>query len=305
MGLGMSEEDHRERERELKRDVKKFKNCANVMVNRAIVTFCSVSSDSLQKHLNKRKKRDYPVADWMQKLAEKLANLSPSPNIAGLGALAVAVFIDIISATSSSENMKDALRCVFAEEKASEVWDHIDECLKRCIVYIDDDDEQISEIMRLEPELSKALTKLKNSMTNHGQMSSAALKAWVNGAAFHIHMLIHLLRLGGSQTCNPVERYLSIYLNELDTLFRAHKAAVKKKCDRRDFHNFDNCLLTFFETDEGEEHSISPFFRFEEFFEAYYEEHYSSQEYEIRKYFRNIRENLATLVHVEGTLSIC
>ncbi|XP_070836426.1 uncharacterized protein [Chaetodon trifascialis] len=305
MGLTMSEEERRERERQLKRDVKCFKNCPNVTVNRAIVMFCSDSSDSLQTHLDKRKKKNYPLADWLKKLAEKVANLSPSPKLAGLGALAVAVFIDIISATSSSENMKDALRCVFAEEKASKVWDQIDECLKRCMVYIDDDDALISEITQLESKLSKALTKLRNSMVRDGQMSSAALKAWVSGAAFHIQMLIHLLRLGGSQTCDPVERYLSIYLSELDTLFETHKAAVKKKCYLTDFVYDEDCTWTYFNTEEGEENHISPIFGFEEYFQAYYEEQYSSQKYKIRGYFRDIQESLATLVSVEGRLSIC
>ncbi|XP_044037460.1 uncharacterized protein LOC122868999 [Siniperca chuatsi] len=299
MGSALSEEERRER---IRADVKKFKECPDVKVNRAIVKFCSTSSSNLQQHLSKRKQKSYPTADWLKKLAEKLANLSPDPKLAGLGALAVAVFIDIVSATSSSESTKDALRCVFAEEKASEVWDQIDECLKRCVMNIDDDAELVSDIKRIECQLSVALTKLKNSMVRDGHMSSQALKAWVNGAAFHIQMLIHLVRLGGIQTCDPVERLLPAYLSDLDLLFRKHKAAVERKC-WLDYDILQDDPCPYFVSEEGEAYYII-YLEFEEYFEAYYEVHYISQMYEIKKYFRKVRDDLPELASQVGHLSV-
>lgn len=300
----MSAEERREHIRPtLERNVKKYKKCPDVTVNQAVVMFCSASSDSLQQHLNRRKQVSYPVASWMSKLAEKLANLSPNPKLAGLGALAVAIFIDAISATSSSDTTRDALRCVFAEEKASEVWDQIDECLKRCVMHIDNNNELMTDIRRTECQLSAALTKLKNSMARDGQMSSRALKAWVNGAALHIQMLIHLLRLGGSQSCDPVQRLLSTYLSELDLLFTNHKAAVRRKCDL-DCDVLQDCPCPYFETEEGEAYYVAQFITFEEYFEAYYDYHYSSQKFKIRKYFEKVMEDLPMLVRQVGHLSV-
>ncbi|KAM9346785.1 uncharacterized protein ABDE67_013422 [Symphorus nematophorus] len=306
MGSGMSAEERREHIRtKLESCLNDIKNCPDVTVNRAIVRFCGASSsDSLQQHLNERKQTNYPIEDWMKQLAEKLTNFSQNPKLAGLGALAFAIFIDIISNTSP-ERTEDALRRVFAEEKASEVWDQIDECLRRYVMHIDDNDELTRDIRRLESQLSIALTKLKNSMVRDGHMSSEALRAWVNGAAFHIQMLIHLVRLGGIQTCNPIERLLSTYLSDLDPLFEKHEAAVKKKCTAQ----IISAPFWNFETETGEQglvpvFSVIPFITFDEYFDAYYEKKYSSQKYEIREYFRKVGDDLPGLISQVGHLSI-
>ncbi|XP_038564844.1 uncharacterized protein LOC119895659 [Micropterus salmoides] len=299
MGQLMSKEE------QLKEFVKRFKQCPDVKVNRSIVMFCSTSSsETLQQHLNNRTQKEYPIADWMKQLAEKLANLCLKPELAGLGALAIAIFIDVISAASSSEATMEALRSVFAEEKASEVWDQIDECLKRCMMNINNRAELVSDIKRIECQLSAAVTKLKNSMVRDGHMSHQALKAWVNGAAFHIQMLIHLVRLGGIQTCDPVVGLLSAYLRDLDLLFEKHKEAVKKKCKLRELM-LEEGLAPCFVSEEDEWDFISYYTPFSEYFEAYYEEHYNSQKNEIRKYFRKVRDDLPELVSQVGHLSVC
>ncbi|KAM8724473.1 uncharacterized protein AB9X84_004135 [Acanthopagrus schlegelii] len=308
MGSGMSEEERRDTVQDnLEKDVEKFTNCPDVTVNEAVVMFCSLSSSELlQQHLSDRKQRNFPATDWMKRLAEKLANLSPDPKLAGLGALAITIFIDVISASSSSsETVKEALRCVFAEEKASEVWDHIDECLKRCVVHVDNTEELLGDIRRIEVQLSAAITRLKNSMVRDGHMTSEALKAWVNGAAFHIQVLIHLVRLGGIQRCDPVERLISAYLSDLDLLFNKHKEAVEKKC--RKGYTLDESPWSawpYFETEEGESRSMIPSIGFERYFEAYYEEHYSRQKDEISRYFMTVRDELPRLVSLVGHLSV-
>ncbi|KAL7378991.1 hypothetical protein ABVT39_021668 [Epinephelus coioides] len=234
MGNFLSEERERmkqiERER-LERFLKQLDKGPDLRVSRSIKMFTSLeSSDNLRQHYETRKMEAGDVAaDLIKNLVDKLADLETAPQLAGLGALAVAVFIDVITFSPPEESTKDALRCVFAEEKASEVWDQIDECLKRCMMHINDDDELRSNISRIECQLSAALTKLKNSMVKDGHMTSPALKAWVNGAAFHVQMLIHLVRLGGIQTCDPVERILSVYQSDIDPLFRKHKEMIEEK----------------------------------------------------------------------------
>ncbi|XP_063326972.1 uncharacterized protein LOC134625646 [Pelmatolapia mariae] len=296
MDLRMSREMKKKNTEEALR--KMMKTCVkrpDLMVNEAIVKFCSTSSsDALEQHLSKTKEQSHPVDDWLKDLAEKLADLSGSVKLAGLGALAFAIFIDIIS---SSESTKEALRCVFAEEKASEVWDQIDECLKRCMMHTNDDAELINNIRRIQHQLSAALTKLKNSMMRDGQMSSRALRAWVNGAAFHIQVRIHLVRLGGLQTCGPVETLISVYECDLELLFEKHKMENKYDLDMERFKKFIS--------EEGSSTAIAvALFPLSERLKIYYEENYDSQKKQIKQHFSKVREDLPQLVSQRAHLSV-
>lgn len=95
--------------------------------------FTSLScSDNLRQHCHKRRMRVGDRAPHRVKsLAEKLCGLSSAPELAGLGALAVTVLIGIVSFSPPKESTKGALRSMFAEQKASELWDLVDECPKR------------------------------------------------------------------------------------------------------------------------------------------------------------------------------
>ncbi|XP_031155935.1 uncharacterized protein LOC116050011 [Sander lucioperca] len=288
----------------------------DLRVNTTIVMFTGLkSSDNLREHYDKRKREaggsandliKLHAADWTKNLADKLADLESTPAWAGLGALVIAVLIDLASLSPPEESTKDALRSVFAEEKASEVWDQIDECLKRCMMHINNDHELVTDIRRIEGQLSFALTKLKNSMVRDGHMSSQALKAWVNGAAFHIQMLIHLVRLRGIQTCDPVESLLSTYLRDLDTLFIKHREMVKAKCRVRTISlpDLELPLKTLVDDDLKLEYDTSSFGSFNKYFEVYYNNRYHGQAYNIKRYFRGVRDNLQTLVNQEGYFKV-
>ncbi|KAL7377713.1 hypothetical protein ABVT39_003457 [Epinephelus coioides] len=304
--LSRIEERLKEREKEeLENFVMRLPEGPDLRVSRSIKMFTSLeSSDNLRQHYETRKMEAGDVAaDLIKNLVDKLADLKSAPQLAGLGALAVAVFIDVITFSPPEESTKDALRCVFAEEKASEVWDQIDECLKRCTMHINDDDELRSNISRIECQLSAALTKLKNSMVKDGHMTSPALKAWVNGAAFHVQMLIHLVRLGGIQTCDPVERILSVYQSDLDTLFKEHKEMIRKKCYMRVVVLFDQPVHYLIDEDSMG-HVIDPKNTYDEYFEAYYEHRYSRQWCESLQYFSDVRQNLQQLVDQRGSFNV-
>ncbi|KAK9529622.1 hypothetical protein VZT92_013702 [Zoarces viviparus] len=285
---------------ELDRFRKEVPEGPDLTVNKSIVMFTSLSaSDDLRRHYEARKMEagDH-AADWIKSLADKLAGLTPAPALAGLGALIIAIFID--SAFSvTKESTKDALRSVFADEKASEVWDQIDECLKRCAMHLHDNDELTGDLRRIEDRLSLALTKLKNSMVRDGHMSSSALKAWVNGAAFHVQMLIHLVRLGGIQTCVPVESLLSIYQRDLETLFTKHKELIQGKCYIRVVH-FDGYFNA-----EGSFRFDSPSFcPLNKYHEIYYDTRYGGQKVEIQQYFMDVSQNLQELVEQTGSFNV-
>lgn len=305
MGNTPSSEDEQERE-ELDNFGKQLPEGPNLRVNQRIVMFTSLSSsENLRQHLNRRKMEAGDcAADWIKSVVEKLGGLTSRPELAGLGALAVAILIDTVSFSPAEESTKDALRCVFAEQKASEVWDQVDECLKRSMMHINDGAELKNDIRRLEGELSAALTRLKNSMLRDGHMSSQALRAWVNGAAFHVQMLIHLVRLGGIQTCDPVERLLSVYLSDLEPLFTLHKEVITGKCRRYRLSDLDGTVLQHLVDEDSKEHSIPINGRYRKYLQAYYSHRYGTQQREIDQYFRDVRQNLQELVQQTGSFNV-
>ncbi|XP_035852561.1 uncharacterized protein LOC118494116 [Sander lucioperca] len=277
---------------------KQIKDSPDLRVNKTIVMFTGVSSsDNLRQHYEKRKMEAGQFAAGMIKsLLEILGDLTPVPALAGLGSMAISIYIDSFFPSPPEESMKDALRSVFAEEKASEVWDQIDECLKRCMMHIHNDYELATDITRIEVQLSAAPTKLKNSMVRDGHMSSQALKAWVNGAAFHIQMLIHLVRLGGTQTCDPVESLLSTYLRDLRMLFQEHREMIRAKC--RDLRAPSRLI-----DEESNVYRIAHASH-DKYFDVYYNQRYMRQMCDIERYFSDVKENLQTLVDQRGYLKV-
>ncbi|XP_030264018.1 uncharacterized protein LOC115575814 isoform X2 [Sparus aurata] len=315
MGNELSAEERRDRDkRRMEGFGRHISEGQNLRVNKTINMFTSLeSSDNLTQHYEKRQmETGGHAADWTKSLMEKLAALTPAPELAGLGALAITIIIDIIIDNSSGppeESTKEALRCVFAEEKASEVWDHIDECLKRCVMHINNTEELVGDIRRIEVQLSAAITRLKNSMVRDGHMTSEALKAWVNGAAFHIQVLIHLVRLGGIQSCDPVERLTSAYLSDLDPLFKKHREVIRGKCKEFDVEDRSSDFLgphyEFYMIDDCSEwHERSYGLTFEQYCEVYYDRRYVTQKLKTQTYFRDVRRNLQQLVDQRGSFNV-
>ncbi|XP_030263904.1 uncharacterized protein LOC115575761 [Sparus aurata] len=313
MGNAMSEEEKRaEEKKEIDMFLRRISEGPDLRVNETINMFTSLeSSDNLTQHYERRKmETGGHAADWTKSLMEKLGALTPAPELAGLGALAIAIIIDSINSSGPpEESTKEALRCVFAEEKASEVWDHIDECLKRCVMHINNTEELVGDIRRIEVQLSAAITRLKNSMVRDGHMTSEALKAWVNGAAFHIQVLIHLVRLGGLQSCDPVERLISAYLSDLDLLFKKHREVIRGKCREgyRGYGTYPGIVtLDFFVDEDSNWHAKPgrPSINQSKYFEVYYDHRYNRQRCDIQQDFTQVKENLQQLVHQRGSFNM-
>ncbi|KAK2861540.1 hypothetical protein Q5P01_001073 [Channa striata] len=96
------------------------------------------------------------------------------------------------------------------------------EYLKRHEMFINDERLQ-EELQRLERQLSEYLTKLKNSLLQDGQMSTRGFKIWVNGASFHVQMLIHKVRLDNTNNVHPISAAIDAYLGDLDKLVEEYK----------------------------------------------------------------------------------
>ncbi|XP_030266872.1 uncharacterized protein LOC115578162 [Sparus aurata] len=313
MGNGLSAEERRDMER---KDMEEFgrhiSEGQNLRINETIKMFTSLeSSDNLTQHYEKRKMETGGGApDWVKSLVEQLGALTPAPELAGLGALAIAIIIDSNSSSPPEESAKEALRCVFAEEKASEVRVHINECLKRCVMYIKNKAKLVGEIERIEVQLSAAITRLKDSMVSDGHMRPEALKAWVNGAAFHIQVLIHLVRLGGIQSRDTVKRLISTYLSDLDLLFKEHRELIRGKCKKElGFAPIGSDLLDnpweFYMVDDcSESYEMSYCLTFEQYCEVYYDRRYFTQKLETQTYFSDVRRNLQQLVDQRGSFNV-
>ncbi len=171
------------------------------------------------------------VPGYIEKLGAGFAALSSVPNAVGLGALVISMIIEIaVKSTSPAQpDSYSLLQRVFGEEKASAVRDTMSEYLKRHRTFINSDQRLREELRRLEQQLSNHLTILRNSLLHDGQMSTRGLKIWVNGASFHLQMLIHEARLNvqagrpSSDYVNAIRAANTLYLQDLSGLLETYK----------------------------------------------------------------------------------
>lgn len=299
------EEMERLEKEELEAFRKRLKEAVDFRVDQNIEKFTSSScADNLRKHCQQRREESDDSADWIQKLTENLSTWTSGPELVGLGALAVAFFIDSSFSSPPSQSTKEALRGVFAEEKVSKVWDLIDECLKTNMTFINQRDELVTNIKQLERQLSFAITCLKNSMANDGHMSTPSLKVWVNGAAFHAQMLIHLVRLGGLSTSDPVQRLVRTYQSDMATLFRLQEEMIEGKCRLKLMCPCDQeALMPYLIDEESGIHEMDLSIRdhYSKYLQVYYDQRYARQQRHVQQYFTKLLEDLPTLVRLKGS----
>ncbi|KAK1902156.1 30S ribosomal protein S3 chloroplastic [Dissostichus eleginoides] len=171
------------------------------------------------------------VPGFISSLGSALGAFTAVPNALGLGALLISMIMELAlkGTGEQSESSYSMLRRVFGEEKASSVRDTLSECLRRHRMFIQNEDRLKGELRRLEQQLSNHLTILKNSLLLDQQMSTRGFKIWVNGAAFHVQMLIHEARLNietgssDSDYFNAIQVAINLYLLDLDHLLDKYK----------------------------------------------------------------------------------
>ncbi|KAG1927547.1 hypothetical protein F2P79_024144 [Pimephales promelas] len=172
------------------------------------------------------------VPGYVGSLGSVIGPLTSIPNAVGIGALVISMIIEIAIKSGTQTTDDDPyslLRRVFGEEKASGVRDKMSEYLKRHEIYMKNNQLLREEISRLEHQLSDHLTILRNSLLQDGQMSKRGFKIWVNGAAFHVQMLIHGARLDiqagkpASDCVHIIDNAINVYLRHLDHLLEKYK----------------------------------------------------------------------------------
>ncbi|KAM7421832.1 hypothetical protein PAMA_010067 [Pampus argenteus] len=201
----------------------------DVGIDESLLKYSGVNSNAaLQAYSNELVNS---VPDFVEKLGSSLGSFTSIPNAVGLGALVISMIMEITMkrSTEQSEDSYSMLQRVFGEEKASGVRDTMSEYLKRHHLFIKNDQRLREEIRRLEAQLSDHLTILRNSLLHDGQMSSRGFKIWVNGASFHILMLIHEARLNvragkrASDYTGTIQSAITLYLRHLDNLLNEYK----------------------------------------------------------------------------------
>ncbi|KAI4797830.1 hypothetical protein KUCAC02_024811 [Chaenocephalus aceratus] len=180
---------------------------------------------------NDEESLDVPSA--VDRIGGALAGFTTVPNAVGLGALIISMILESIG--EKTMGTAEMLQRVFADEKAKEVRDLMEEYLKRLQINLRKPQLQLAETRQIELDLSAQLTWLKNSMLVDGQMHSMLLKQWVNGAAFHTQMLIHQARLEGADGSSAV-RAAGVYQQQLNVIMDRYKnyligiTSIRSRC---------------------------------------------------------------------------
>ncbi|XP_056095000.1 uncharacterized protein LOC130073549 isoform X2 [Rhinichthys klamathensis goyatoka] len=223
------------------------------------------------------------VPGYISGLGSAFGPLTSVPNAVGLGALVISMIIEIAIKSSTQKSDDDTyslLRRVFGEEKASSVRDTMSEYLKRHRMSMNNDQLLREDIKRLEHQLSHHLTILRNSLLQDGQMSSRGFKIWVNGAAFHVQMLIHGARLGvqanetASDYVHQIKAAINMYLQYLVPLLKEHKT-YKIKDGGQIWTAFMDVVYSNYEPITG-----------------------------LKSYFLNIKYNLNSRIHERGSFTL-
>ncbi|XP_034724919.1 uncharacterized protein LOC117943104 [Etheostoma cragini] len=264
------------------------------------------------------------VPGYVGRLGSILGSKTPIPNAVGLGALVISLIIEIAIKSSSRprDNTYSLLRRVFGEEKASSVQDTMSEVLERHDMFKDNNQRLREEMRRLEQQLSYHLTILRSSLVRDGQMSSRGFKIWVNGAAFHVQLLIHEARLNiqtgrpASEYLNPINTAIDSHMRTLDSLLQEYKtfkinskmftyqppvnlvyAATPSICTMAN-NEVQNCQVHF-------ENNYNPCGH-PGMNSAYMDIVYSNYEpiTGLKSYFLNVKNNVNSLIHQRGTFTV-
>lgn len=118
---------------------------------------------------------------------------SASVSYGGVGVVALALSFLLNALTS---NIADGTtRNHFGSDNSSEIGSIVNEYLKLVSKHANDL-EQMGEITELyDQKLKHALIELYESMTVYHDLNTSSVKQWINGAAVHLHMRIHGIRL--------------------------------------------------------------------------------------------------------------
>ncbi|XP_049442407.1 uncharacterized protein LOC125894812 isoform X3 [Epinephelus fuscoguttatus] len=294
----------------------------DVGIDESLLKYSGINSNAvLQSYSNELVSM---VPDYIEKFGSSLGAVTSFPNAVGLGALVISMIMELImkSRTETTEDSYSMFRRVFGEEKASSVRDTMSEYVRRHRMFMINDQLLQEELMRLERQLSKDLTILRNSLLHDQQMSTRGFKIWVNGASFHVQMLIHRARLNTrtgrqiSDNVHTIETAISLYLMDLDRLLEKYKTHMSNSITFKHTSGFcatgmgcsrDTCTVTYYEGNcRIEKLNENKPCREPEFKMAYMNQIVSNYEpiSGLKSHFSNIKNNLNSLINQRGSFTL-
>lgn len=130
-----------------------------IIIDNALVQFSGLDSTAvLQGYMSSVDVSQLP--DYTEKLGSALGGLQSVPNAVGLGALVISMVLELVIGKRNQMSTADILRRVFAEEKASEIRDLMDEYMRRLSLNLRNSQLQLEDTRRIEAMLSAQLTRL-------------------------------------------------------------------------------------------------------------------------------------------------
>lgn len=199
----------------------------NIGLDKSLLMFYKLDSNAALRAYSNDLLKQVP-----SNTSRSLSNLTPLtkvPHAVGLGALVISMILELSILGNAQEDSDTLLQRVFGEEKASSVRDTVTEYLKCHETFMNDSKRLREEIHRLEKLLSNHLIVLRDSLLRSGKMCDSGLKIWVNGAAFHLQMLIHGARLSihagkhEAKQVGDIKAATDLYLSDLQSLLEKYK----------------------------------------------------------------------------------
>lgn len=153
----------------------------------------------------------------------------------GVVALAMSFLLDTLVASVRGQTdgeLLDPYQRIFGPDNSSEISSITCEYL-RLVPGMVNNSDMMAEITDVyDQKLKHALINLYESMTVEHRMSTAAVKQWINGAAIHLHMRIHGIRLFSVPRGSAESLRLS-YRTGLGRLVQLYAAYIRRNVKER------------------------------------------------------------------------
>lgn len=183
-----------------------------------LVEFSGLQSNRVLKEKCALFSQNFPSK--MREFFMLISPLTSFPNAEGIGAFFIHSMIEEFINSSPTNS-------IFATERENEIFNITWTYYKRFKMFVHDSTKLKKETRIYERKLCHQLTRVKGSLLD-GNMSTPGFKMWVNGAAFHVEMLIHLVRLGDGDNLT-VRAIILEYQTDIGELVREFKE-FKRNC---------------------------------------------------------------------------
>ncbi len=189
----------------------------DVALKNCFVTF--TLDDMLAAHLYSRTRR------LAKEVSRKLRQLIGAKMVVSgggevLGLLATAYILDQCLAIDTKDTIENVMKHVFSAQKLRVVGRIVMDCLRKYQKYSANKEILAEELSLAENCLGKELMKVIRTMTYDCQATADEFRGWIHGVAFHMQLLLQLVRLGKNRHINETARNYIINLRTLVFLLK-------------------------------------------------------------------------------------